>query len=125
MDIETFLLERNQTLYENSVQFNLTESGVHPHTLKDLLSAGELEAFSELPLGYGYTEGRPQLREAIASWYPSARLENVAIVHGASEANVLSLLSLLSAGDEVLFILPNFMQIPGLARALGIGVRMF
>jgi len=30
MDFPTFLLERNQTLYENGVEINLTESGVHP-----------------------------------------------------------------------------------------------
>jgi len=29
MKIETFLLERTQSLYENEVEYNLTESGVH------------------------------------------------------------------------------------------------
>ena len=38
MHIETFELERNQSLYENTVEFNLTESGIHPYTLRELLS---------------------------------------------------------------------------------------
>ena len=38
MRFPTFLLERNQTLYENTVEINLTESGVHPCTLADILS---------------------------------------------------------------------------------------
>ena len=38
MDIETFLLERNQSLYENEVEINLTESGVEPLTISELLT---------------------------------------------------------------------------------------
>jgi hypothetical protein len=123
MQFETFLLERNQTLFENDVEFNLTESGVHPYRLREILSRAELENLVDTPLGYGFTEGRPGLRRAIATWYPGADAENVGVVHGTSEANMLAILTLCSPGDEILFVLPNFMQIQGLARALGIGVR--
>ena len=33
MKIEVFELERIQSLYENIVEFNLTESGIYPITL--------------------------------------------------------------------------------------------
>lgn len=125
MEIETFLLERNQTLYENEVTFNLTESGVHPYTMRELLEPDELDRLLDCPLGYGYTDGQPRLRQAIATWYPGARAENVAITHGASEANLIAALSLVSPGDELIFFVPNFMQLSGLARSLGIGVRHF
>ena len=39
MKVETFLLERNQSLHENSVRFNLTESGVHPYSLAEILTS--------------------------------------------------------------------------------------
>lgn len=123
MEIDTFLLERNQTLFENDVDYNLTESGVHPFSIRELLPVQDIDALLQLRLGYGYTEGRPALREAIASWYPQAQARNVAVAHGTSEANLLSILTVLSPGDEVLVLLPNFMQLPGLVRAFGIGVR--
>ena len=119
----TFLLERNQTLYENSVEINLTESGVHPCSLSEFLSPAEIASLGELSLGYGFTVGRPALRQAIADWYPAAGPENVVVAHGSSEANLLALTALVDAGEEILFITPNFMQIDGLARGLGIGVR--
>ncbi len=67
MKIDTFLLERNQSEYENEVEINLTESGVHPQTVRALLTCAELDRFLDLPIAYGYTEGTPELREAIAS----------------------------------------------------------
>ncbi len=123
MQPPTFLLERNQTLYENSVEINLTESGVHPCSLSEFLSPAEIASLGEMSLGYGFTVGRPALRQAIADWYPAAGPENVVVAHGSSEANLLALTALVDAGEEILFITPNFMQIDGLARGLGIGVR--
>ena len=108
MRFPTFLLERNQTLYENDVEINLTESGVHPCTIADLLSAEEIAELGSLGLVYGYTEGRPGLRQAVADWYPSARPENVLVAHGSSEANLVALTALVERGDEIVFITPNF-----------------
>ena len=123
MQFPTFQLERNQTLYENSVEINLTESGVHPCTLADILSDEEIAALGSAALGYGYTDGRPGLRQAIADWYPGAGPANVVVAHGSSEANVLALTALAEPGDEIVFLTPNFMQLDGLARGLGISVR--
>ena len=43
-----------------------------------------------LRLGYNYTEGTPELRAAIATWYPGASAENVLdhCRHGGSEFSV-------------------------------------
>lgn len=123
MKINLFELERNQSLYENTVEYNLTESGVHPYTLRELFSKAQIEQLLDISLGYGYTEGRPNLRQAISTWYPGATPDNVLVTHGASEANFLALWSLLSPGDELLFILPNFMQLSGIARSFGITVK--
>lgn len=122
MIIPTFTLERSQTLHENSVRINLTESGVHPAAVKDILNPEEIAELVELPLGYGYTDGRPGLREAIAAWHPGASLANVLVAHGSSEANLLALTSLAHAGDHIIVVVPNFMQIDGLAQGLGISV---
>ena len=41
MIFEIFELERNQSLYEKVVDFNLSESGVHPLSLSEILSKDE------------------------------------------------------------------------------------
>lgn len=123
MDIETFLLERNQSLYENEVEINLTESGVEPLSIGELLSPTEQEALTNLHLGYGYTEGSPELRAAIATWYPVAGPDNILVTTGAAEANFLTIWTLCGPGDELVLVVPNFLQIQGLARGLGVTVR--
>ena len=42
MKFEQFELERNQSLFENEVDFNLSESGVHPLKLSEILTEKEL-----------------------------------------------------------------------------------
>ena len=70
MQIETFELERNQSLYENTVKYNLTESGIHPYTLRELLSEEQQQQVLDLRLGYGQTNGDPYLRRTLAALYP-------------------------------------------------------
>lgn len=123
MEIETFLLERNQSLYENEVEINLTESGVEPLTIGELLSPAEQAELARLRLGYNYTEGSPELRAAIASWYPGAEADNVLVTAGAAEANFVAMWALCQPGDELVFVVPNFLQIQGLARAFGVTLR--
>ena len=41
MKFEQFELERNQSLFENEVDFNLSESGVHPLKLSEILTEEE------------------------------------------------------------------------------------
>jgi len=125
MKIEEFKLERNQSLYENTVRYNLTESGVHPRALKDFLSEAEQREVLELELGYGQTNGDPALRDAIAAMYPGYDRDNVLVTNGSAEANFVTIWGLLEAGDEMVLMLPNYMLVWGLARSIGVEVRPF
>jgi aspartate/methionine/tyrosine aminotransferase len=125
MGFETFLLERNQSLFENEVEFNLTESGVEPLTLAELLTPQELTALGEVRLGYNHTEGAPALRRAIAAWYEGADEDNVLVTTGAAEANFIAYWTLMRPGDVLAMMLPNFMQLHGLAAAFGHAARTF
>ncbi|MEM7049609.1 MAG: aminotransferase class I/II-fold pyridoxal phosphate-dependent enzyme [Acidobacteriota bacterium] len=125
MKIETFELERLQSLWENRVDYNLTESGVHPYTLRELLTPEEIESLLDVRLGYGWTNGAPALREQVASYYPGAGADNVLITSGSAEANFLAMWTLLEPGDEIAVMVPNYLQIWGLARSLGVTVRPF
>ena len=119
MKIDVFKMERMQSTWENVVEYNLSESGVHPLNLKELLTPAELESLTGVELGYTQTNGTVGLREAIARLYPGISLEQILATAGSSEANFLLMWSLIEPGDEVLFELPNYMQMGGLLRAFG------
>ena len=125
MKIDIFQLERIQSLWENRVRFNLTESGIHPYSLREILSEAEIEDLLNVRLGYGQTNGSIELREAVSALYPGTDIENVLITNGSAEANFITLWNLLSPGDEMLLMLPNYMQIWGIARSFGIEVKPF
>ena len=58
MQLETFALERYQSIWENRVTWNLAESGVHPLRVTDLVNTPELQvAMFEQELGYPQTNG--------------------------------------------------------------------
>ncbi|MFX1283080.1 MAG: aminotransferase class I/II-fold pyridoxal phosphate-dependent enzyme [Promethearchaeota archaeon] len=125
MKIETFDLERRQSVWENLVQFNLSESGVHPYTLEELLDKEELVKLLTIQLGYGQTNGSIELRETISRLYKEADLDNILVTNGSAEANFLGIWSNLEPKDELVFMMPNYMQIWGIARSFGIIVKPF
>ena len=122
MKISTFELERSQSLWENKVKFNLTESGLHPYSLADVLSEDELYEINHTSLGYGYTDGHPDLKAQIALLYPNSNPDNVLITNGSAEANFIAMWTLLEPGDEIVYMVPNYMQIHGIAESLGVKV---
>jgi len=63
------------------------------------------------------------LRGRIAALYPGARAENAILTAGCAEANFLVSWLMLEPGDEVVFMLPNYVQIQGLAQAFGATVK--
>jgi aspartate/methionine/tyrosine aminotransferase len=124
--IEPFLMERMQSTWENVVDYDMSESGVRPLTLRELVAMGvDLDALLDQPLGYSQSNGTVGLRERIAAHYPAAALEQIEVTNGTSEANYLVALGLLRPGDVVAMEAPNYMQIPGVARSLGAAVRPF
>jgi aspartate/methionine/tyrosine aminotransferase len=125
VNIEIFKMERMQSTWENVVDYNLSESGVHPLNLKELLTPAELEDLTGIEIGYTQTNGTVGLREQIARLYPGIGLEQILATAGSSEANFLLMWSLIEPGDEVLFELPNYMQMWGLLRAFGARVKPF
>jgi aspartate/methionine/tyrosine aminotransferase len=74
-------------------------------------------------LGYAEGVGREATRTLIAAIHPGHEADNVMITTGTSEANFLALASLVNAGDEVVVVMPNYMQVHGVATALGARVR--
>jgi aspartate/methionine/tyrosine aminotransferase len=124
MQIEPFELERWQSVWENKVELNISESGVHPLTTAELVPDPEqLRKILDVQQLYPQTNGSEELRARIAELYPGASAENVLVTCGGSEANYVSTWSLIEPGDEVVFMMPNYMQIAGVARAMGATVK--
>ena len=123
---EPFDMERMMSKWENIVDYNLSESGVHPVTVRELVDDPTMvEELLDTELDYPQTNGIVELREHIAALYPGATPDNVLVTVGCAEANFITLQTLLSAGDEVVVMLPNYMQIWGIGHNLGFRVRAF
>ncbi|MFX0171920.1 MAG: aminotransferase class I/II-fold pyridoxal phosphate-dependent enzyme [Candidatus Hodarchaeota archaeon] len=125
MKIEIFDLERIQSLWENIVKYNLTESGIHPYSLKELLPKDEIEDLLTIRLGYGQTNGSIELRDAISCLYQKVDKDNVLVTNGSAEANFITIWSNLEPNDELILMLPNYMQIWGISNSFGIKVKPF
>jgi aspartate/methionine/tyrosine aminotransferase len=125
MNIPIFELERVQSLFENTVDYNLTESGFHPYTLKEFLTPEEIDTLTNTVLGYGQTNGAIPLRQRIGALYNGSNEENVLVTNGSSEANFIACHTLLEKGDEVVMMVPNYMQIWGIAKEMGCTIKSF
>ncbi|MGM0374773.1 MAG: aminotransferase class I/II-fold pyridoxal phosphate-dependent enzyme [Chloroflexota bacterium] len=126
-NFQVFELERFMGKWEHEVKYNLSESGVHPMTTKELLNDNPrlIEELLTTELNYPHTNGLPELRERIAALYPGASPDEVLVTTGAAQANFTTILSTLDRGEEILVMLPNYMQIWGLAKNLGLHVKTF
>jgi aspartate/methionine/tyrosine aminotransferase len=121
MKLETFELERIQSEWEHIVKYNLSESGVEPLPLSEMLTETQIEEMLGIRLGYTQTNGTIPLREAIAHPF-SIGPEQVLATNGGAEANFLVtwwLLREVRRSGEVLAMTPNYLQIQGVWNALG------
>jgi aspartate/methionine/tyrosine aminotransferase len=123
MRLERFELERIQSEWEHHVKYNLSESGVEPLHIKDLLDTPELkDQLLDMQLGYSQTNGTVALREAISFHYPGITSEHILATAGGAEANFLVTCWLRKENpdrDELVFMIPNYMQIGGIWKNLG------
>ncbi|TFF68293.1 aminotransferase class I/II-fold pyridoxal phosphate-dependent enzyme [Candidatus Thorarchaeota archaeon] len=129
MKLDEFHLERIQSQWENIVDYNLSESGVEPLRLNELVPHNRLQReILETKLGYPQTNGSIPLRRNVSSLYEGATEDHVLVTNGGSEANMVSIWNMLHESDdrdEVVVELPNYMQIWGYSRAFGANVKSF
>jgi hypothetical protein len=114
-------MERWQSTYEHRVRFNLSESGVHPMSLEELLglSGAAPGSLDRVRFGYGQSNGSDELRARIAALYPGADDANVLVTVGGAEANFAAHWHLTEPGQAAAVMLPNYMQVPGLLENFG------
>ena len=94
-------------------------------TLRQLLAAAheevadEVDRLLDVPLEHGQTNGRVDVREAVATMHPGCAPDQVLITNGATEALFLALSVLLEPGDRVVVATPLHEPIVSAARAIG------
>ena len=121
MKFPTFEMERMQSVWEHKIKYDLSESGVEPLTLEE--AARDVKELLKTKLGYAEGVGLESTRNYVSEFHWKATAENVVITTGTSEANFLAMLALVSPGDEVVVVMPNYMQVHGVAQGLGARVR--
>ncbi|MEP6693521.1 MAG: aminotransferase class I/II-fold pyridoxal phosphate-dependent enzyme [Chloroflexota bacterium] len=121
MKFPTFDMERMQSTWEHRVKYDLSESGVEAMTLEEITR--DQKELMRSRIGYAEGVGREPTRALVAGFHSGTDAKNVVITTGTSEANFLALLTLVSAGDEVVVVMPNYMQVHGIAQGLGARVR--
>jgi aspartate/methionine/tyrosine aminotransferase len=123
MQFQEFELERFQSQFERTVEYNLADSSVQCTNVRELLQPSEIEELLDMRLFYPEVNGTAALRERIAGLYPRADARNVLVTVGAAQANSLVCSTLLEPGDEVIVISPGYRQVWGLAGNLGCRVK--
>ncbi len=125
-DFVPFAQERVMSKWENVVDYNLGDSGVHPMTTEELVDDPKvIEELLSTGLYHPQANGIVELRERIAALYSSATPDNVLVTSGAAQANFTSLWTLLEPGDEIVVLLPNYLQIWGIAHNFRLHVKTF
>jgi hypothetical protein len=120
MRIVRFEMERTQCLYENQVEYNLSESGVWPLRVEEVLEGDEEPGrFLSTHVKYPQSNGTEILRDRIAAFYAGAKRDNVLVTNGGSQANYTALWSLLEPTDRLACMLPNYLQAWGLGQIYG------
>jgi aspartate/methionine/tyrosine aminotransferase len=123
MILDRFELERMQSEWEHHVEYNLSESGVKPMHIRDFVDTEKLQnQLLDIELGYSQTNGTLALREAISYHYPGTTAEHIIATNGGAEANFLTTWWLRKENpdrDELVFMIPNYMQIGGIWKNLG------
>jgi aspartate/methionine/tyrosine aminotransferase len=126
MRFQRFEMERMMSKWENVVEYNLSESGVFPLSVREFVEDhAVIDELLDTPLHYPQANGIPELRERIAALYPGATADHVLVTVGCAEANFITLQTLVAPGEEIVVLLPNYMQIWGAAKNFGIGVKTF
>lgn len=126
-NFQPFEMERMMSKFEKDVDYNLSESGVHPIQLGELLDNNPdmLEQLLHTEINYPHANGIPELRLNISRLYDEAGPKNVLVTVGAIEANYIITRTLLSETDEIIVMLPNYMQIWGIAKNHGYRLKTF
>lgn len=129
MQIQPFGVEIWMNEWETKCQWNLAETCVESLTIAELLALTgkndlDLSALLSMKMTYGEINGSLRLRKAICALYDSQTVDNVITTHGTIGANMLVHKTLISAGDQVVAIVPTYQQHYSIPASIGADVKL-
>lgn len=151
MDIAPFGVEDWLNVHEKSATYDIAQSTIASMTLDELVALGaapgivadgaeaafpqdaragaaQMGFFARLgaeKMNYGWIEGSPAFKRAAAALYGRVEPEAVLQTNGATGANLLAALALVSRGDHVVAEYPSYQQLYDIPRALGAEVDLW
>lgn len=124
-EFQEFEVEAMLSRFEQTVEYNYSESGVHPARLDEIIDENQLQELYHTEMNYPEVNGNATLRRLIATLYDGASEDNVLVTVGAAEANYLLVNTLVSAGDNIAVMSPYCRQVWGIAKNIGANVSTF
>lgn len=123
MKIAGFGVEAWLNQYEKSAVYDLSQSTIESLSLAEISKLTGLtlsELFGKQKLDYGWIEGSPAFKQAVAQLYQQVEPENVLQTNGATGANYLALYALLEPGDQIVAEYPSYQQLSDIPKSFGI-----
>lgn len=129
MHIDPFGIEMWMNEFEDHCTYNLAETCIKSMTINELVDISRKninlsEDISRMKMTYGAIKGSDRLRSNIASLFKAQSKDNILIAHGAIGANSLVYNSLVSSGDTVVSIMPNYQQHYSIPESLGAELKV-
>lgn len=125
MKLPRFGVEEWLNVHENSAKYDLASVSVKSMSLHELFrltqtdSAAFFQKLEETTLNYGWIEGAPAFKEAVASIYEKQSVANILQTNGATGANFLALYSLVEPEDHVISLYPSYQQLYDIPKSFG------
>lgn len=126
MYIKPFALEEWLKKHEGTAKYNLAESCVYAVSLDDFFAITRIDQksflneYTQIHLDYGNIDGgTSELKKQVSALYDTVPPEGVFLSHGATEANTLLMWTLLSPGDHVITICPDYQQYVAVPESFG------
>ncbi|KPJ22027.1 aminotransferase [Streptococcus phocae] len=125
MKLPVFGVEEWLNQHEKKAVHNIAESSISSLSLAELfeLTQTNPEAFYQTlhhkQLDYGWIEGSPEFKKAVAALYQNQETDNILQTNGATGANFLVIYALISEGDHVIAHYPSYQQLYDIPASLG------
>ena len=116
-DVETWM-----TNHEQKCQYNLADTWVSDmsiHELESLIHKDLMSDLMHMRMDYGPITGSDCLKDAILSLYKTGTRDNIAVAHGAINANEHVMDTLLNKGDHVIALTPSYEQFYSYPASIG------
>lgn len=80
------------------------------------------QTLAKTTLDYGWIEGSPQFKQAVANLYRNQTASNILQSNGATGANLTVLFTLVEPGDQIIAHYPSYQQLYDLPRSMGASI---